>query len=84
MTGPQQYGVAATLVDKLNDAFKAIDLAPPNIRNKPLVDSARTALKHAIVELGGNPGGRRARGEHRSRRGRAVNRYRVLAFKAFC
>jgi len=57
MTGPQQYGPADTLVDKLNDAFKAIDSAPPNLKNKPLIDSARTALKNAIVDLGGNPGG---------------------------
>ena len=62
MTDRQQYGPATSLVDKLNYAFKAIDSAPPNIRNKPLVDSARTALKNAIVDLGGNPGGSGAQG----------------------
>lgn len=57
MTGPQQYGPATTLVDKLNDAFKAIDSAPPEVKSKPKIQTARTALKDAIVELGGNPGG---------------------------
>ena len=57
MTDRQQYGPAATLVNKLDDAFKAIDAAPTEVRTKPLVQTARTALKDAIVGLGGNPGG---------------------------
>ena len=49
--------VERVLNKRLNDAVKAIDDAPPEVRNRQTVRAARRALKEVLEDIVNNPGG---------------------------